>query len=128
MVPLLEVSDLLDASLRRLLDAERAAYLRGFNDGRAHSCVQLAEIEERRESIAWWRAWAAMLRRIIQNGADPSIRMGQVLAEIAADQKFIRDAQARLAAKPWTLSPLEWAVLRRVRLADPGDNASREAA
>jgi hypothetical protein len=119
-VPLLDLSDERDLWLRRLLDAERAAYARGFNHGRAHACVQLAEMEEWRESVAWWRAWSARLRRIMAE-ADPSWRLNQVLAEIAADQKFMRDARATLAVKPWTLSSLELCALRRIRLADPGD-------
>jgi hypothetical protein len=118
---LLELSDERDRWLRRLLNAERAAYDRGFNDGRAVACVALAEMEERYQAIAWWREWSAKLRRIIMAEADPSWRLNQVLAEIAADQKFIRDARARLATKPWTLSPLEWGAVQRARLADPGD-------
>lgn len=128
LAALLELSDERDRWLRRVLDTERAAYQRGFDDGRATACVALAEMEERRESVAWWREWDRQLRRIIQNDTDPSVRMNQVMAEIAADQKFMRDARARLAAKPWALSPLEWCALRRIRLADPGDNVSREAA
>jgi hypothetical protein len=118
---LLDVSAERDRWLRRLLDAERAAYRSGFADGRAVACVTLAEMEQRRESVAWWREWETTLRRIIQNDTDPSVRMNQVMAEIAADQKFMRDARARMATKPGTLSPLEWCALRRVRLADPGD-------
>ena len=101
---LLELSDERDLWLRRL----HAEYERGFVDGRACACVALAEMEHRREAVAHWRECAATLRRIIQNNADPSVRMRQVMAEIAADQKFMRDARARLATKPWTLRPLEW--------------------
>jgi hypothetical protein len=113
----LELSDERDQWLRRL----RAEYERGFADGRACACVALAEMEQRRESVEHCREWAATLRRIIQNDADPSSRMNQVMAEIAADQKFMRDARAKLSTKPWTLSPLESCALRRIRLADPGD-------
>jgi hypothetical protein len=118
---LLELSDERDRWLARLLAAERAAYDRGFNDGRALACVTLAEIEERYQSVAWWRERSAKLRRIIQAETDPSARMNQVMAEIAADQQFLRDARATLATRPGSLSPLEWCALRRVRLADPGD-------
>ena len=114
---LLELSDERDLWLRR----ERAAYERGFAAGRACACVALAEMEQRRESVEWWREWAAKLRRIIQADTDPSWRLNQVLAEIASDQQFMRDARAKLADKPWTLSPLELCALRRIRLADPGD-------
>lgn len=125
---LLALSDERDAWMRRLLAAERAAYERyerGFNDGRAHACVALAEMEERRESAGRWHEWAAMLRRIIQADTDPSARMNQVMAEIAADQKVMRDARVKRARKPWQLSPLEWQALHHVRLAPLSD---REAA
>ena len=125
---LLELSDERDMWLRRLLDAERAAYRRGFNDGRAEACVTLAMMEDRYQAVTWWRSWSAKLQRIIQNNDDPSVRMRQVMAEIDADQQFMRDARARLATRPWMLSPLEWCALRRIRLADPGDNVHREAA
>jgi len=108
-------------------ERERLAYDRGFADGRARACVQLAQLEEHRESAAWWREWSATLQRIIQNDTDASLRLNRVLAEIAADQKLMREARAKLCMKPWTLSPLEWCALRRVRLEDPGD-AAREAA
>jgi hypothetical protein len=113
----LEVSDERDLWFRRLLDAYRL----GFNDGRAHACVQLAEMEERYQSIAWWREWSAKLQRIIQNDIDPSLRLNRALREIADDQKFMREARIKLADKPLTLSPLELCALRRIRLADPGD-------
>ena len=67
------------------------------------------------------RTWSAKLQRIIQNNDDPSVRMRQVMAEIHADQQFMREARKKQAAKPGQLSPLEWCALRRVRLADPGD-------
>jgi len=118
---LLELSDERDLWLRRLLGAERAAYRRGFNDGRAVACVALAEMEQRRESVAWWREWSAKLQRIIQNNDDPSVRMRQVMAEIQADQQFMREARRKRATKPGALSPLEACALRRIRLADPGD-------
>ncbi|MGZ4434233.1 MAG: hypothetical protein ACXVW7_11490 [Trebonia sp.] len=120
---LLALSDERDLWLTRLLAAERAAYQRGFDDGRAAACVALAELEEHHAEIAWWREWWARVARIIQAETDPSARMRQVMAEIAADQKFARDARSRLAAKPGSLTPLESAVLRRVRGADPGDAA-----
>jgi hypothetical protein len=123
-VPLLGLSDERDLWFRRVLDA----YRRGFNDGRAHACVALAEMEEWRESIAWFREWSAKLQRIIQNDIDPSVRMNQVMREIADDQQFMRDARIKLAGKPWRLSPLEACALRRIRLADPGDNPRTEAA
>lgn len=114
---LLELSDERDTWMAR----ERAAYKRGFADGRACACVALAEMEDRYQSVAWWREWPATLRRIIQADTDPSARMNQVMAEIAADQKFMREARRKLATKPGALSPLEWCALHRVRLADPGD-------
>jgi hypothetical protein len=114
---LLELSDLMDKQLALRL----AAYRDGYEAGRAAACVALAEIEHRREAAAWWREWAATLRRIIGNDTDPSARVNQVMAEIAADRKFMRQARARLAARPWELSPLESCALRRIRLADPGD-------
>lgn len=120
----LELSDERDLWLRRLLDAERAAYRRGYDDGRADACVALTEMQERYNSVAWWREWSAKLRRIIMAQTDPSVRMNQVLAEIAADQKFMREARARLRTKPGTLSPMEACALRRIRLANPGDAVS----
>jgi len=118
---LLALSDERDRWLARLLDAERAAYQRGFSDGRAS--VALAEIEERYTQAAWWREYSATLRRIIQAETDPSPRMQRVVREVAEDQRFLRDARARLAAEPWKLTPLESCALRRIRLADPGDAA-----
>lgn len=117
----LEMSDERDLWLRRLLDAERAAYRRGYDDGRAAACVFLAQLEERRESLAWWRSWSAKLRRIIQADADPSVRMNQVMAEIHADQRFMAEARNKLATRPWLLSPLELCALLRIRLEDTGD-------
>lgn len=114
------VTDPADTALwRALADRYRAGlehgYDRGFDDGRATACVTLAEIEERYQAIAWRREWSARLQRIIQADTAPSARMRQVMAEIAADQAFMREARARLAEKPWTLSPLEWCALHRVR-------------
>jgi hypothetical protein len=43
------------------------------------------------------------------------------MAEIAADQKFMREARKKLATRPGELTPLESCALRRIRLADPGD-------
>ncbi len=119
---LLALSDERDQWLASRLAAERAAYQRGFNDGRARACVQIAEMEQHHEQIAWWREWWSSVRRIIQAETDPSARMRQVMAEIAADQEFTRDARTRLAENRW-LSPLESAVLLRVRGADPGTAA-----
>lgn len=121
---LLSLSDERDMWLRRTLDD----YRRGFNDGRAYACVQLAEMEEWRESIAWFREWSATLQRIIQNDTDPSVHLNRALREIADDQKFMREARIKLADKPWQLTPLEACALRRIRLADPGDNPRTEAA
>jgi hypothetical protein len=110
----LALSDERDQWHHRVLDAYRG----GFNDGRAAACVALAEMEHRREAVAWWREWDAKLRRIIANNADPSVRLNQVLAEIAADQKFMRDARAK---KPAARTALESCALLRIRLADPGE-------
>lgn len=121
------LSDERDRWLTRLLGAERAAYDRGFADGRATACVALAVMEDQYQAVAHWREYAATVRRITRNNDDPSARMSQVMAEIAADQKFVADARARLASRPWTLSPMELIVVRRIRLIDPGDNR-REAA
>ena len=118
---LLELSDERDQWQRVCMARELAAYERGFADGRAVACVTLAEMEQRREAVAWWREWSAKLQRIIQNDADPSVRMRQVMAEIAADQKFMRDARKKRATNPGALSPREACALRRIRLADPGD-------
>jgi hypothetical protein len=120
---LLALSDERDQWLARLLAAERTAYQRGFAAGRAAASVALAEIEERYAEIAWWREYAAKVQRIIQAETDPSARMRQVMTEVAADQRFARDARMRLATRPWALSPLESCVLRRIRFADPGDDA-----
>lgn len=120
---MLALSDERDWWLARLLAAERTGYQRGFADGRAAACVALAEIEEHYAEVAWWREYAAKVRRIIQAETDPSARMRQVMAEIAADQKFARDARKRLATKPGSLTPTESCVLRRIRFADPGDTA-----
>ena len=125
---LLALSDERDLWIARLLAAERAAYQRGFDDGRARACVALAEIEEHYGQIAWWREWWARVARVIQAETDPSARMRQVMAEIAADQKFVRDARrARMTGRAWALSPLESCVVRPVYLADPGDAARRRA-
>jgi hypothetical protein len=123
---LLEVSAERDRWHALVLAAERAAYERGYNDGRAEASIRLAEIEERYAAAAWWREWSARLRRIIRNNDNPSVRMTQVMAEIHADQQFMREARTRLRRRPGSLSPLEWSALRRVRLA--GHNADQEAA
>jgi hypothetical protein len=119
------VADLIGRSDERDLQLElrHQAYRDGYNHGRATACVALAEIEERYQSVAIWRGWAARLRRIIQAETDPSVRMIHVMAEIHADQAFMREARKKLVTKPRTLSPLEWCALNRIRLADPGDEA-----
>jgi hypothetical protein len=119
---LLALSDERDWHLARLLAAERAAYRRGFADGKARACVALAEMEEHCAEIAWWREWWGKVQRIITAETDPGARMRQVMAEIAADQDFARDARTRLAEKR-RLHPLESAVLLRIRGADPGTAA-----
>lgn len=125
---LLELSGERDLWLRRVLAAERAAYERGFSDGRAVACAELAEMEGHREAVTRWNEWGAKLQRIIDNDRDPSIRLNRVLAEIAADQKFMAEARRKRASCPRLLSPLEACALRRIRLEvlDPG--MPREAA
>ena len=54
---LLALSDERDLWLARLLAAERAAYQRGYSDGRAAACVALAEIEEHYAKLARWHQW-----------------------------------------------------------------------
>src|SRR5512142_9808 len=71
-VGLLELSDERDRQLNRLLAAERDAYHRGYADGRADACVALAEMEEHWAEIAWWRQYAAKVRRIVLAETDPS--------------------------------------------------------
>ena len=120
---LLALSDERDWWLARLLAAERAAYRRGFADGRAAACVALAEIEEHYQELAWWGEWWAKVARIIQAETDPSARMNRVMAEIAADQELAREARRKLATRPGSLTPLESCVLRRIRGAGPGEAA-----
>lgn len=120
---LLALSDERDQWLARLLAAERAAYQRGYDDGRAAACVALAEIEEHYGQIAWWRQWWAKVARIIQAETDPGARLTRVLREIAEDQRFVREARKTRAEKPWRLTTLELCVLRRLRGADSGDAA-----
>ena len=91
------------------------AYLDGFNDGRATACVGLAVMEEHREKRRYWNQWWAKVARIIQNHENPSARISRVMAEIAADQKFVAEALKQRAKKPDDLSPLQWCVLNRVR-------------
>jgi hypothetical protein len=120
---LLALSDERDLWLARLLAAERAAYRRGFADGRARACVALAEMEEHYAEIAWWREWWARVQRIIQASTDPGARRRRVEREIAEDEQFLWVATLKQAEQPWKLTPLEWAVLRRIRGADPGEAA-----
>jgi hypothetical protein len=117
----LAVSDERDRWLARLLAAERDAYRRGYSDGQAEACIILAEAEDRYLRIAWWREFAARVRRIISVTVDPDTRMQQAMREIAADQRFIRDARNK---KPGDRLPMESAVLRRIHFVDPGDAAS----
>src|SRR5437879_4515931 len=117
---LLALSDERDQWQARLLAAERDAYQRGYADGRAAACVALAEIEDRYQQVAWWREYAARVRRIITAETNPDTRMRQVMREIDADQHLISDARSR---QPAARTPLESAVLRRVTFADPGDAA-----
>jgi len=95
----------------------------GYRDGQADAAVALAGIEDHREAAGRWRRFAATVRRIIESEQDPAGRMRRVMREIADDQRFIREARARQATRPWALSPLEACVLRRARFADPGDDA-----
>jgi hypothetical protein len=118
---LLALSDERDLWITRLLAAERAAYQRGFADGRTAACAAVAEIEEHYAEIAWWREYAARVARIIQAETDPSARITRVMREIAEDQRFVREARVRLAREPGKLTTLESCVLRRIRFADPGD-------
>jgi hypothetical protein len=92
-----------------------AAYRDGYADGRATACVNLAVMEEHREKRRHWNQWWATVRRVIQNHENPSARLNQVMAEIAADQKLVADALRKRAAKPGDLSPLEYCVLNRIR-------------
>ena len=128
---LIELSDERDAWQARLGDEYRLGwrlgYAAGVAEGRADACVALAEIEDCRDSVAWWREWSAAMSRIIQADRDPSVRLNQVMAEIAADQAFAREARRKLATAPASMSPMEYAVLGRVRMADPAACPGREA-
>jgi hypothetical protein len=121
---LIALSDERDQWMRRLLAAEREAYRRGYDAGRADACVTLAEITDRETQVAWWRSFAAATRRIIQAETDPAARMREVMAEIHEDQKFVREARVRQATKPGSLRPAESSVLRRIRYLDPGNDAA----
>lgn len=120
---LLALSDERDWWLARLLAAERAAYRRGFADGRARACVGLAELQEHYDEIAWWHEYAAKVRRIIQASADPGYRRRRLEREIAQDEQFLWIATLKQAERPGTLSPLESQVLRRIGHAGPGEAA-----
>ena len=120
---LLALSDERDWWLARLLAAERAAYRRGFADGRARACVALAELEEHYAEIAWWHEYAAKVRRIIQASTDPAARRRRTEREIAHDEQFLWVATLKHAERPGALSPLESQVLRRICHADPGEAA-----
>ena len=63
-----------------------------------------------------------MLERVVGQGLadhpsheNPALRLNQVMAEIAADQKFVTEALKQRAKKPDDLSPLQWCVLNRIR-------------
>jgi hypothetical protein len=99
---LLALSDERDQWLARLLAAERDAYRRGYDDGRAAACVAIAEIEEHYTELAWWRDWWAKVRRA--------------------------DAAALAQADPRTLTVLQSCALRRIRGAPPGEPARWDAA
>ena len=120
---LLALSDERDLWLARLLAAERAAYQRGLNDGRAGACVALAEIEEHYTEIAWWREWWAKVARIIQANRDPAALRRRVEREIAEAGQFLWVATLKQAEQPWQLTPLESCVLKHRRGADPGEAA-----
>jgi hypothetical protein len=120
---LLALSDERDLWLARLLAAERAAYQRGLNDGRAGACVVLAEIEERYAETAWWREWWAKVARINQANRDPAALRRRLEREIAQDEQFQWVATLKQAEKPWQVTPLEYCVLKHIRGADPGDAA-----
>jgi hypothetical protein len=124
---LLALSDERDWWLARLLAAERAAYRRGFADGRARACVALAELQEHYDQIAWWHEYAAKVRRIIRASTDPGARRRRIEREIAQDEQFLWVATLKQAERPGTLSPLESQVLRRIGHADPGEAAQLDA-
>jgi hypothetical protein len=120
---LLALSGERDLWLARLLAAERAAYQRGFADGRATACVAIAELEEHHAQIAWWREWWARVARIVQASTDPAARRRRLEREIAEDEQFLWIVTLKQAERPWQLSPLELCVLKRIRGADPGTAA-----
>ena len=107
----LALSDERDTWMRRITQA----YRDGFNAGRAHACVTLAEMEHRREARQWWNEYAAKVQRIISSTDYPDARRRQLEAEIAADQKFMTEAAHLLFTAPWKLSPTQYAVVNRVR-------------
>ena len=121
---LLALSDERDLWLTRQLAAERAAYQRGFDDGRATACVALAEIEERYAQLAWWHQWWARVWRLIEAETDPDAKRRRTEREITADQRFTRGARLKQAERPGALTPLESCVLRRIHPGDPGAEVS----
>jgi hypothetical protein len=121
---LLALSDERDQWMTLLLAAERAAYQRGFDDGRATACVALAEIEDHYAKLARWHEWWAKVWRLIQADTDPAAQLERAKLEIEQDRRFIHVARLKQAERPWALSQLEWCVLRRSWPGDPGDAVS----
>jgi len=111
----LALSDERDQWYRRLADAERDAYELGVDDGRATACVNLAEMEQHREKRAYWNEWWAKVARIITSCDHPDQRRRQLESEIAADQLLMTRAKERQRDEPGSLSPLEYAILHRIR-------------
>ena len=112
---LLALSDERDQWERRVDQAWRDGYdacHAGHDADRADACIALAEIEHHRESRQLWNEFAAKVQRIIASNDHPDMRIRQVQAEIAADQQLVADAKQK---KPGALSPLEHAVLNRIR-------------
>jgi hypothetical protein len=107
----LTLSDERDIWMRRV----DQAYRDGFNDGRAHACVNIAVMEEHREKRQWWNDWWGKVQRITRNWTSPDMAINRVMAEIAADQKLVTDALAKRAEDPSDLTPLEWCILNRIR-------------
>jgi hypothetical protein len=99
----LALSDERDGWMRRIAEA----YRDGFDDGRATACVNLAVMEEHREKRRYWNEWWAKVWRIIRNFDSPDARMSQVMAEIAADQRFVAEALRLRAEKMTCIGPAE---------------------
>jgi hypothetical protein len=107
----LALSDERDGWLRRV----DQAYRDGFDDGRAEAAVWHAVLEEHREKRRYWNEWWAKVARIIMSCDHPDSRRRQLEAEIAADQLIMANAKERAKTKPGSLSPLEYAILHRIR-------------